>query len=149
MYKAVAAAAPGLALFGPGAVAPDPAVPALPAAVLRRMRVTSPLLPLRLLPPAARQFDARFRKTFGRPPAPEALQAYEATRAVLDSIRAAGIKGNDRQAVTDAFMAIRNRRSVLGTYTIDRYGDTTLSTFAGDRVTRSGLVLDKVLKVRP
>jgi branched-chain amino acid transport system substrate-binding protein len=135
-------------LFGPGAVAQDPAVQALPASVLRRMRVTSPLLPLRLLPPAARQFDARFRTTFGSHAAPEALQAYEATRAVLDAIRAAGVKGNDRQAVTDAFMGIRNRRSVLGTYSIDRYGDTTLSTFAGDRVTRGGLVLDKVLKVR-
>jgi hypothetical protein len=37
---------------------------------------------------------------------------------------------------------------VLGTYSIDRYGDTTLSTFAGNRLTPAGLVLDKVLKVR-
>jgi branched-chain amino acid transport system substrate-binding protein len=148
VYRAVAAAAPGMRLFGPGVVADDPSVQVLPASVLRRLRVTSPLLPLRMLPPAARQFDARFRTTFGREPAPDALQAYEATRAILDAIRGAGVKGNDRQAVTDAFMGMRNRRSVLGTYSIDRYGDTTLSTFAGDRVTRAGLVLDKVLKVR-
>jgi branched-chain amino acid transport system substrate-binding protein len=148
IYRAVAAAAPGLRLFAPGAVEQDPAVLQLPASVLRRMRVTSPLLPLRLLPPAARQFDARFRTTFGRHPVPNALQAYEATRAVLDAIRAAGTKGNDRQAVTDAFMATRDRRSVLGTYSIDRFGDTTLSTFAGDRLTPGGPVLDKVLKVR-
>ena len=85
---------------------------------------------------------------FGRRPVPDALQAYEATRVVLDSIRAAGGKGNDRRAVTDAFFETRDRRSVLGTYSIDRLGDTSLSTFAGDRVTRSGLVLDKVLKVK-
>ena len=148
IYKAVAGADDGRKLFGPADVANDAAVQALPAAVLRRMRITSPLLPLRLLPPAARQFDDRFRKTFGRRPAPDALPAYEATRAVLAAIRAAGAKGNDRQAVTDAFMATRDRRSVLGRYSIDRFGDTTLSTFAGDRLTPAGLVLDKVLKVR-
>jgi branched-chain amino acid transport system substrate-binding protein len=148
IYQAVADAAPRLRLFGPDAVADDPAVQELPAAVLRRMRITSPLLPLRLLPASARRFDTRFRATFGRHPAPQALQAYEATRVVLDAIRAAGTKGNDRQAVTDAFKATRKRRSVLGTYSIDRFGDTTLSTFAGNRLTREGLVLDKVLKVR-
>ncbi len=148
IYDAVAAADPGLRLFGSGDVADDPAVPELPAAVLRRMRITSPLLPLRLLPAAARRFDARFRTTFGRHPAPGALQAYEATNVVLGAIRAAGTKGNNRQAVTDAFFATRNHRSVLGTYSIDRNGDTTLSTFAGNRLTPAGPVLDKVLKVR-
>jgi hypothetical protein len=38
---------------------------------------------------------------------------------------------------------------VLGTYSIDRFGDTSLRTFAGDRVTRAGLVLDTVLRVKP
>lgn len=148
IYQAVAAADRSLLLFAPAAVADDAAVQGLPAATQRRLRITSPLLPLRLLPPAARQFDARFRATFGRHPAPDALQAYEATRVVLDSIRDAGDKGNDRGAVTRAFRATRNRPSVLGTYSIDRYGDTSLSTFAGNRLTPAGLVLDKVLKVR-
>jgi branched-chain amino acid transport system substrate-binding protein len=148
IYEAVAAADPSLLLFGSGAVADDAFVRTLPAAVARRMRVTSPALPPRLLPPAAREFETRFRATFGRHPAPDALQAYEATRVILDSIRDAGAKGNDRRAVAAAFFAMRDRRSVLGTYSIDRFGDTSLSTFAGNRVTRSGLVLDKVLKVR-
>jgi branched-chain amino acid transport system substrate-binding protein len=148
LYEAVAAADPGLLLFGPGALADAAFVRLLPSAVTRRMRLTTAVLPPQLLPRSARQFDASFRRTFGRRPAPEALQAYEATRVVLDSIRAAGTKGNDRAAVTDAFYATRNRNSVLGTYSIDRFGDTSLSTFAGDRVTGSGLVLDKVLKVK-
>jgi branched-chain amino acid transport system substrate-binding protein len=147
IYDAVAAADPGLLLFGPGAVADDAFLRSLAAAVARRMRVIAPALPPRLQPPAAREFDARFRATFGHQPVPDALQAYEATRLVLDSIRAAGGRGNDRRAVTDAFFATRDRRSVLGTYSIDRFGDTSLGTFAGDRVTRAGLVLDKVLRV--
>jgi branched-chain amino acid transport system substrate-binding protein len=148
LYQAVAAAGPGLLLFGPAAVADDGFVRSLPAAVMRRMRVTEAVLPARLLPRAARQFEARFRTMFGRQPVPEALQAYESARIVLDSIRGAGARGNDRRAVTDAFFATRDRNSVLGSYSIDRFGDTSLSTFAGSRLTRSGLVLDKVLKVK-
>jgi branched-chain amino acid transport system substrate-binding protein len=148
VYEAVAEADPDLLLFGSGAVADGAFARTLPAAVARRMRVTSPVLPPRLLSPAARAFENRFATTFGRHPVPDALQAYEATRVVLDSIRAAGAKGNDRRAVTAAFLATRDRQSVLGTYSIDRFGDTSLSTFAGNRMTRSGLMLDKVLKVR-
>ncbi|MGH2944194.1 MAG: hypothetical protein ACRDLN_15620, partial [Solirubrobacteraceae bacterium] len=100
------------------------------------------------LPRSARRFRDRFRMTFGRQPAPEALQAYEAASAVLQAIRAAGTKGNDRRAVTDRFFAIRNRDSVLGRYSIDRFGDTSLSTYAGNRVRHEQFMLDKVLKVR-
>jgi len=51
--------------------------------------------------------------------------------------------------VIKAFFAIRDRHSVLGTYSIDRYGDTSLSHFAGNKVRGTRLVLDKVLEVRP
>lgn len=148
IFSAVAAAAPSMLLFGPAAVADAAFLERLPAAVQRRMRVTTPALPVRLLPPSARAFRDRFRTTFGRPPAPEALQAYEAASAVLHAIRSAGARGNNRQAVTDAFLAIRNRDSVLGRYSIDANGDTTLSTYAGNRVRDEQFVLDKVLQVR-
>ncbi len=148
IFKAVAAAAPSMQLFGPAAVADQAFARALPAAVQRRMHVTTPALPPRLLPPAARAFRDRFRNTFGRQPAPEALQAYEAAGAVLHSIRTAREKGNDRRAVTKAFFAIRDRESVLGRYSIDRSGDTSLSRYAGNRVSGSRFVLDKLLEVR-
>lgn len=148
IFKAVAAAAPGMQLFGPAAVADRSLAAALPAAVQRRMRVTTPALPPHLLPASARAFRDRFRTTFGRSPAPEALQAYEAAGAVLHSIRTAGAKGNNRRAVTKAFFSIRNRDSVLGRYSIDRFGDTTLSRYAGNRLTDSQFVLHKLLEVR-
>ena len=148
IFKAVAAAAPGMKLFGPAAVADQAFATALPAGVQRRMHVTTPALPPRLLPPAAREFRDRFRATFGRAPAPEALQAYEAASAVLHAIRAAGEKGNDRRAVAKAFFAIRNRDSVLGRYSIDRFGDPSLSRYAGNRISGSQFVLDRLLEVR-
>jgi branched-chain amino acid transport system substrate-binding protein len=135
-------------LFGPAAVADQAVLEALPLAVRRRMRVTTPALPPRLLPRSARTFRDRFRRTFGRQPEPEALQAYEAASAVLHAIRSAGTRGNNRQAVTDAFLTIRNRNSILGRYSIDANGDTSLATYAGNRVRGSQFVLDKVLQVR-
>ena len=106
-------------------------------------------LPPRLLPASARAFRARFRAAVGRDPLPDALHVYEATNVILSSIRSAGAKGNDRLAVVDQFFATRNRHSVLGTYTIDRFGDTSLSTYAGNRLRKSRPVLDTVLEVRP
>ena len=148
IFEAVAAAAPDMRLFGPAAVADQAFADALPAAVQRRMHVTTSALPPRLLPAAARIFRDRYRTTFGRSPAPEALQAYEAASAVLYAIGRAGEKGNDRRAVTDAFFSIRDRESVLGRYSIDRFGDTTLSRYAGNRMSDTRFVLDKLLEVR-
>ena len=148
IFTAVAQAAPAMLLFGPAAVADREFLQGLPESVRRQIRVTTPALPARLLPRSARAFRERFRMTFGRQPAPEALQAYEAASAVLHAIRSAGTRGNNRQAVTDAFLAIRDRDSVLGRYSIDRFGDTSLSTYAGNRVRGSHFVLDKVLQVR-
>ena len=53
---------------------------------------------------------------------------------VLDSIRRAGDSGDDRDAVVDAFFDTQDRHSVLGTYSIDDVGDTTLNRLAGYRV---------------
>ena len=52
----------------------------------------------------------------------------------LLAIQNAGDKGNDKQAVIDAFFKIKDRDSVLGKYSIDENGDTTLSDYGADRV---------------
>ena len=60
----------------------------------------------------------------------------------------AGDKGNDRQAVIDQFFKIKDRDSVLGKYSIDQNGDTTLSDYGGDKVKGGQLVFDKVIKAK-
>jgi branched-chain amino acid transport system substrate-binding protein len=62
------------------------------------------------------------------------------------AIQNAGDKGNDRQAVIDEFFKIKDRDSVLGKYSIDENGDTTLSDYGGNRVKAGKLVFDKVIK---
>ena len=71
---------------------------------------------------------------------------------VLSAIRAADVARADakgRRAVVDAFFAQKGRRSVLGTYDIDTYGDTTLSDFGGFRAAGGRLVFDKAIKATP
>ena len=67
---------------------------------------------------------------------------------MLEAIKNAGDKGNDRQAVVDEFFKIKGRESVLGTYDIDENGDTTLSDYGGNRIEGGKLVFDKVIKAR-
>jgi branched-chain amino acid transport system substrate-binding protein len=62
--------------------------------------------------------------------------------AVLDAIRAGG---GDRAAVVRAFFAIRDRDSVLGRYSIDANGDTTLSTYGVLRISRKRLAYDRTI----
>jgi len=70
-------------------------------------------------------------------------------RVLLQAIRTAGPGGNDRLAVVKAFFRTRDRDSVLGRYSIDANGDTTLSTYAADRVSRGRLVFDRILTGPP
>jgi branched-chain amino acid transport system substrate-binding protein len=148
IFNAVAAADPDMLLFAPAAVVSRALVRDLSSTASRRMRITTSTLSPNLLPHPARAFRERFRTAFGREPAADALLAYEAAKVVLRSIKNAGERGNHRNAVVDEFFKIRNRRSVLGRYSIDDYGDTSLSTYAGNLIRGSRLVLDKVLKVR-
>jgi branched-chain amino acid transport system substrate-binding protein len=88
------------------------------------------LLTLNVVPPAAlpaaQPLLAAFRARHGREPSAYMPYGYEAMRVVLDCIRAAGAA---RNRVVDCFYGIRGRESVLGRYSIDRFGDATLRTF--------------------
>jgi branched-chain amino acid transport system substrate-binding protein len=49
----------------------------------------------------------------------------------------------------EAFFTIKNRHSVLGTYSIDANGDTTLANEGGYRVRNGKQVFDTVLEAKP
>jgi branched-chain amino acid transport system substrate-binding protein len=65
---------------------------------------------------------------------------------ILNGIEKAGAKGNDRQAVIDAVYATKGRKSVLGTYDIDKNGDTTLTDYGQYKIEDGELVFEKVIK---
>jgi branched-chain amino acid transport system substrate-binding protein len=86
------------------------------------------------LPSAARtQFVKPFASAYGHTPATEAIFGYEAMSAVLGVIGEAGSKANDRATVVHDFFSIKDRASVLGTYSIDSDGDTSIAPFVISR----------------
>jgi branched-chain amino acid transport system substrate-binding protein len=148
VFKDVNAANPTMKLFGPDGVAESAFSTKLGSSVEKQTYITNPTLDPKLYPPAAQDFFTKFKQKFGNDPQPYAIYGYEAMKVALLAIQNAGDKGNDRQAVIDAFFKIKDRDSVLGKYSIDENGDTTLSDYGADRVESGKLVFDKVIKAQ-
>jgi branched-chain amino acid transport system substrate-binding protein len=147
LFTDVNAANPTMKLFGPDGVA-DVFVTKINAKVAQQTYITNPTLDPKLYPPAAQDFFKHFKEKYGRDPYPYAIYGYEAMKVALLAIQNAGDKGNDRQAVIDAFFKIKDRDSVLGKYSIDENGDTTLTDYGANRVAKGKLVFDKVIKAQ-
>lgn len=118
--------------------------------------LTAPVLPPGNYARSARVFTAAFREQYHRAPNPTAIFGYEAGRAVVASLRVATggvVRGQSiaalRRGTRDAFFAIRERASALGSYSIDRFGDTTLAFYGAYRVFRGELALGRSLSIPP
>jgi ABC-type branched-subunit amino acid transport system substrate-binding protein len=96
-------------------------------------------------PPDGREFVDAYRAEYGRESDPYAAYGYEAVALVLDAIERAGSEGEDRSAVMDELLATTDRDSILGTYSIESTGDTTLNAIAGYRIERGEPVFDTAL----
>jgi branched-chain amino acid transport system substrate-binding protein len=147
VFSDVNAANPTMKLFGPDGVA-DVFVTKISPKVAAMTYITNPTLDPKLYPPAAQDFFTHFKQKYNRDPYPYAIYGYEAMKVALLSIQNAGDKGNDRASVIDAFFHIKNRDSVLGKYSIDKNGDTTLTDYGANRVKDKKLVFDKVIKAQ-
>jgi branched-chain amino acid transport system substrate-binding protein len=148
LWKDLNAAMPTAKLFGPDGVAESPFASKLGAKAEKQTYVTNPTLDPKLYPPAGQDFFKEYKAKYGADPEPYAIYGYEAMSVVLQAIQNAGDKGNDRQAVIDAFYKIKDRDSVLGKYSIDENGDTTLTDYGGNRIEGGKLVFDKVIKAQ-
>jgi branched-chain amino acid transport system substrate-binding protein len=148
LFKDVYAADPTMKLFGPDGVSDADFSENLPANVQQQTFVTTPTLPPDQYPPAGQALIKELRADKGgKDPDTYALYAYEAMNVILKSIADAGDNGDDRQAVVDAFFKIKDRQSVLGTYSIDEHGDTTLKSYGGNRVEGGAFVFDKIIEL--
>jgi branched-chain amino acid transport system substrate-binding protein len=73
-----------------------------------------------------------YKVRYGVEPEVYAPYAYEATKVALDAIRRAGRK--DRTAIREAMFATKDYEGILGRWSIDEGGDTTLTTISGRQV---------------
>jgi branched-chain amino acid transport system substrate-binding protein len=133
VYKDVAAANKTAKLYGPDGVAEEaftnPAKKGLPANVGSRLKITVATLGVKDLP-NAQPVLAQYKAAYKVPSVdPYGIYGYEAMALALDVLKRAGAKANDRAAVIKALFATKNRKSVLGTYSIDKNGDTTLTDY--------------------
>ena len=131
----LAAAMPTVKIFGTAGLAEstfaNPAHGGIPASVDPRVVLTSPTLGLSEYPPSARAFNVAYERRFGLPQ-PDAIFGYEAMSLMLDAIKRATDGGSEpavRSRVRNAIFATRDRHSVLGTYSIDPDGDTTMQRY--------------------
>jgi branched-chain amino acid transport system substrate-binding protein len=134
-------------LYGPDGVAESSFTERIPRSSRSRTFITNPTLHPFAYPQAGKDFFNRFQARFGRGPEPYAIYGYEAMALALDALARGG---NTRAGAITALFATRDRASVLGTYSIDENGDTTLADYGGYRVSARGvLAFSKVLVARP
>ncbi|HUA75655.1 MAG TPA: branched-chain amino acid ABC transporter substrate-binding protein [Solirubrobacteraceae bacterium] len=133
LWRALHSADPHLLLLGPDTL-DTPSFTGSIGAAQAQTYLTTPLLPIADYPPPAAGVLADYRRHFGGSPGPYALYGYEAMSVVLDAIRRAGRRGNDRPTVIERFFQTHDRDSVLGRYTVLPSGETTLARYGTDRV---------------
>jgi branched-chain amino acid transport system substrate-binding protein len=129
VFRDVAAANPRLPLHGGDALLVESFTSVVGDRAARNIVLTSPAVAADEYPPEGRRFAESFEERFGRPPAPMSVFAYAAMPALLGAIREAGERGNDRDAVTEQMLALRVGESVLGPYSINREGDTSVRRY--------------------
>jgi hypothetical protein len=145
VFDQAAAADPKVKLLGPSALDDDAFVAGLSPAAQRNLYISAPgLLPKQLAATGA-SFASSFKSAYGHAPATEAVFGYEAMSAVLAVLHEAGTSVNNRTTVIHDFFAISNRPSPLGSYSINKDGDTNIGPFVIERAKASKLVPFKSL----
>ncbi len=167
LTRQLAAALPHAMIFGSAGVAEstytDPAEGGIPSTLDGRVLITAPLaVSARVaslsslsslsasLASLSSVASAASAAGGDGPSEPYTSFGYESMSLMLNAIGRAtddGRKPARRSAVVAAIFATRNRRSVLGTYSIDPNGDTTLGTYGLYRVVAGQLQLWQAMAV--
>jgi branched-chain amino acid transport system substrate-binding protein len=142
LTRAVHAAVPAAKIFAPAAMCTgswtNPRDGGVPASVGRLIECTA----LTRDPPAypgGKAFMLAYNARYGPgDPSPYAILGYEAMKLGLSTIAGLGPNGNSKSAVLAALFSTTDRHSVLGTYSFDGDGDTTLRSYGLYRVGPSG-----------
>ena len=128
--KDVAAALPNAKLYGPDGTCEsgftNPKSKGIPASLAPRFKCTVATLAIKDTPGGAqflKDFQAKYNVSN---PDPYAIYGYAAAQLVLDTIKAGGTTKED--FVTKLFET-KDLESVLGTYSIDANGDTSLTDY--------------------
>jgi branched-chain amino acid transport system substrate-binding protein len=107
-------------------------------------------IPPEKLGSAGQEFIDKYEQTYDDDVQPYTAYAYEAANVMLDAIeRASKDAGGvpDRQAVVEQVFATQDYQGVLGTWSFDEDGDTTLTKLSIQEVEDGAFLLNRVLDV--
>ncbi len=140
--KDVHLALPTAKIFGPQGLCTsawtNPKDGGVPAAVDPLIECTQVTLGLTAYP-GGKAFLAAYKAKYpGSKPNAYAILGYEAMRLGLSTIAGLGANGDSKSAVLSALFATAGRHSVLGTYSFDKQGDTTLRSIGLYKVGANG-----------
>jgi branched-chain amino acid transport system substrate-binding protein len=149
LYKDVSAAIPDAQLYGPDGVAEstfyNPDDGGLPEDVAAKTKVTVATLDPAEYGPEGEKFFEDYAAEFGGgEPNPYAIYGYESANLMLDVLERAE-DPTDRTSVREALFETSDRDSILGTYSIDENGDTTLTDYGSYVIEGGELVFDETI----
>ena len=108
-------------------------------------------LPQSELSVEGQQFVRKYEEKYDDDVQPYTAYAYEAANVMLDAIEKASEEAGgdvpDRQAVIEQIFATEDYQGVLGTWSFDEEGDTTLTELSVQTVENGEFKLDRVLDV--
>jgi branched-chain amino acid transport system substrate-binding protein len=151
IFKDFAAALPNAKLYGPDGVAEaaffDPKEGGIPNNVGARTTLFVATLSPDEYPPEGQEFFKQYATKYGdKTPDPYAIYGYEVASLALDAIKRAG--SSDKADILKALFATKDRKSVLGTYSIDENGDTSITDYGVYKIKDGELEFDKTVKAQ-
>jgi branched-chain amino acid transport system substrate-binding protein len=146
-----AALGPDAKMYGPDGIAETGFVSekdgGIPAALEKQIKVTVATLSPDQYPPEGQEFFKQFTEKYGvANPDPYAIYGYEAMMLALDAIERSGT--GEKADIKKALFETKDRQSVLGTYSIDENGDTTLTDYGVYAIENGELKFDQTIKAQ-
>ncbi len=142
LYKDINAALPNARLYGGDGVCEsgltNPSKKGIPAAVGKHFQCTVATQNLESYPGGKKFLAAYKAKYHDAHPDPYAIYGYEAGSLFVDTLKRLGAQATNKSAVLKALFATKNRKSVLGTYSFDKNGDTTSTAYGVYKVGSDG-----------
>jgi branched-chain amino acid transport system permease protein len=103
-------------------------------------------LPPQQMGPQAQAWYQAYREKYKSEPEAYAIYSYEAAKVTLAGIARAGVKDRDR--IREAIMSTRDYHGLLGDWSFDKQGDTTLTAISGFEVKNGEFVFAQALQSR-
>jgi len=100
-------------------------------------------IPTKELKGNGKEFYENYLKQYTKEPGAFSGFGYEATKAALLAIERAGVK--NRAKILEEVSKIKNYDGLFGTWSFDKYGDTTLTIVSGNIVKNKSFVFEKLL----